>query len=140
MRMKPKEGEVGRKYSLATPPSPIFQGGGPRSVMEMAEARSGVQNSTKKSFCDGNNVDVGLLPVPWKGENNHNKKRTLEVFHSQTVFLCDSWQIWRRRKLDSFLSFGRDGILYFFLKKKRPMMLFFNMIEWWFGSILYASM
>lgn len=52
-----------------------------------------------------------------KGKNNHNKKRTLEVFHSQTVFLCDSWQIWRRRKLDSFLSFGRDGILYFFLKE-----------------------
>lgn len=85
--------------------------------MEMAEARSGVQNSTKKSFCDGNNVDVGLLLVPWKRKNNHNKKRTLEVFHSQTVFLCDSWQIWRRRKLDSFLSFGRDGILYFSLKE-----------------------
>lgn len=140
MRMKPKEGELEENILSQPPPSPIFQGGGPRSVMEMAEARSGVQNSTKKSFCDGNNVDVGLLPVPWKGENNHNKKRTLEVFHSQTVFLCDSWQIWRRRKLDSFLSFGRDGILYFFLKKKRPMMLFFNMIEWWFGSILYASM
>lgn len=111
-----ERGGVGRKYSLVAP-LPLLQGGGPRSVMEMAEARSGVQNSTKKSFCDGNNVDVGLLPVPWKGKNNHNKKRTLEVFHSQTVFLCDSWQIWRRRKLDSFLSFGRDGILYFFLKE-----------------------
>lgn len=81
--------------------------------MEMAEARSGVQNSTKKSFCDGNNVDVGLLPVPWKGENNHNKKRTLEVFHSQTVFLCDSWQIWMKEK--AWILFCRLDAMEFFI-------------------------
>lgn len=91
MRMKPKEGEL--EENILLPPLPLLQGGGSRSVMEMAEARSGVQNSTKKSFCDGNNVDVGLLHGPCKEKNNHNKKRTLEVFHSQTVFLCDSWQI-----------------------------------------------
>lgn len=88
--------------------------------MEMAEARSGVQNSTKKSFCDGNNVDVGLLLVPWKEKNNHNKKRTLEVFHSQTVFLCDSWQIWRRRKLGFFFVVWTRWNSLFLLKKEAP--------------------
>lgn len=37
------------------------------------------------------------------------------------------------------MSFGRDGILYFFLKEA-PEMVFFNMIEWWFASAVREQM
>lgn len=80
--------------------------------MEMAEARSGVQNSTKKSFCDGNNVDVGLLLVPWKGKIIIIKNELWKFFILKQYFFVTAGKFGEG---ESWILFCRLNAMEFFI-------------------------
>ncbi|KAF8767871.1 hypothetical protein HNY73_020755 [Argiope bruennichi] len=96
--------------------SNLYEGGGgvhplsPRGWTKIGygdgRAPQGAQNTTKKSFCDGNNVDVSLLPALPHVKVQKNREPRLH----RRVFLCDSWQIWWR-KYEFMFCCGYTGIL-----------------------------